>query len=93
MVVSDLDTRRGSAMTPAEIAEQIKKVINEDPTIEGARHIYVFTKKTGTWPFRKEAIYLSGDVYNEADKKKATEHALHAAGDWPVHNDIIITPS
>lgn len=80
-------------MTPTEIAEEIKRELTDDPTIEGARHIYVYSKKKGIWPFRTAAIYLAGDVHKESDKQKAMEHAKHAAGDTEVFNEIIITPA
>ena len=79
-------------MTSTEIAAEIKREINDDPTIDGARHIYVFTSKKGIWPFRRSEIHMSGDVHKESDKNKAMEHAKHAAGDTPVFNDIIISP-
>ena len=79
-------------MTPTEIAEEIKREITDDPTIEGARHIYVYAKNKGIWPFRKAEIHMTGDVHKESDKNKAMEHAKHAAGDTPVFNEIIITP-
>ena len=78
-------------MTLKEIADEIKREINDDPTIEGARHIYVFTRKKGAWPFRKEEICLSGDVQKEMDREKAMEHAKHAAGDTPVNNEIVVS--
>lgn len=79
-------------MTSTELAAEIKREITDDPTIDGARHIYVFVSKKGIWPFRKDEIHMSGDVHKESDKNKAMEHAKHAAGDTPVFNDILITP-
>ncbi len=71
-----------------DVVRTIKGRISDDPTIEGAAHILVFSRKTGVWPFQKHDIRISGIVHKESDKVKAEEHAVQAAGDTPVVNEI-----
>jgi hypothetical protein len=79
-------------MKTDDIVNEIKREINDDPTIHGAAHILVFSCKTGIWPFQKSDIRVGGIVHSESDKKKAEEHAKHAAGDLPVVNEIEVVP-
>jgi hypothetical protein len=63
------------------IQDEILKVINDDPTIEGAGHIVVSVERKGVWPRAKEVIVLKGSVRSNSDKMKAEKAAtLHAAG-------------
>ena len=60
---------------------EILKVINDDPTIEGAGHIVVSVEKKGVWPRAKEVIVLKGSVRSNSDRLKAEKvAAMHAAG-------------
>lgn len=80
-------------LTPEEIVNEIKREINDDPTIEGAAHILVFAAKKGFGPFGKKQIHLKGIVHRELDRKKAEEHGHHAAGEMTVINEIEVAPS
>ena len=63
------------------VQSEILKVINEDPTIEGAGHIVVSVEKKGVWPRAKEVIVLKGNVRSNSDRLKAEKIAvMHAAG-------------
>ena len=75
-------------LRPDEIVDEIKREINDDPTIEGRSHVLVFAGKKGFGPFKKYEIRLSGIVHIESDRRKAEEHARHAAGELPVVNEI-----
>ena len=81
-------------MKPDEIVDEIKREIGDDPTIEGRAHILVFAGKKGFGPLKKYEIRLSGIVHAEGTKKKAEEHARHAAGETPVVNEIeVVAPT
>ena len=75
-------------MKTSEIADEIKREIIDDPTIDGATHIHVFPGKGGAWPFKKANIRLTGIVHSEKDSEKAEAHAKYAAGVIPVVNEI-----
>ncbi len=63
------------------VQSQIQRIINEDPTIEEAKHIIVSVEKRGFWLFGKEVIVLKGNVHADSDRVKAKKAAtLHAAG-------------
>ncbi len=63
------------------VQEQILKIINDDPTIEGAGHIIVSVEKKGVWPRVKEVVVLKGNVRSDSDRVKAEKvAALHSAG-------------
>ena len=72
-----------------DLVNEIKREIGDDPTIEGASHILVFNGKKGL--FGKPEVHLGGIVHVESDKRKAEEHAHHAAGVVPVVNNIEVT--
>jgi len=80
-------------MKPSEIADEIKREIIDDPTIDGATHVHVFAGKSGMWPFKKADIRLTGIVHSEGDSAKAEAHAKYAAGVIPVVNEIEVVPS
>ena len=63
------------------VQSEILKVINDDPTIEGAGHITVSVEKRGVWPRAKEVVVLKGNVRSDSDRIKAEKvAAMHAAG-------------
>jgi len=74
--------RRGYEMRDADkVQSEILKVINDDPTIEGAGHIFVSVEKKGVWPRAKEVVVLKGKVRSDSDRAKAERAAaLHSAG-------------
>ena len=71
-----------------DAAAEIKRMINDDPTISGATYVLVYASKKGFGPWKKEEIHLNGHVDTEIDKKKVEELALHSAGGRPVINEI-----
>ena len=79
-------------LSAEEIATEAKREISDDPTIAGAAHILVFARKKGFGPFKKYEVHLSGIVHTESDKRKAEEHARHAAGEMPVVNEMEVVP-
>jgi hypothetical protein len=63
------------------VQSEILRVINDDPTIEGAGRIIVSVEKKGAWPRTKEVIVLKGSVRSNSDRVKAEKAAaMHAAG-------------
>jgi hypothetical protein len=63
------------------VQDEILKVINDDPTIQGAGHIFVSIERRGVWPRAKEVVVLKGNVRSDSDRAKAEKDAaLHAAG-------------
>ena len=68
------------------VVTEIKREINDDPTIAGASHILVYKQKKGL--FGKTDIVIGGTVHNDSDKSKAEEHAQHAAGGIVIVNNI-----
>ena len=73
-----------------ETANEVRRKIDDDPTIEGAEHISTFASKKGFGPFKKAEIHLQGVVRSESDKRKAEEHARHSAASIPIVNEIEI---
>ena len=64
-----------------KVQTEILRVINDDPTIEGASHIIVSVEKKGVWPRAKEVVVLKGSVRSDSDRLKAEKiAALHGAG-------------
>lgn len=74
-----------------DAAAEIKRMINDDPTISGAKYVLVYARKKGFGPWKKEEIYLSGHVDSEKDKTKADEIAHHSAGGRTVINQLTVT--
>jgi osmotically-inducible protein OsmY len=71
----------GKMRDASRVQDEILKIINDDPTIEGAGHIFVSVEKKGVWPRAKEVVVLKGNVRSESDRVKAEKvAALHAAG-------------
>lgn len=64
-----------------KVQDEIMRVINDDPTIEGASHIIVSVEKKGVWPRSKEVVVLKGSVRSDNDRLKVEKiAALHGAG-------------
>jgi hypothetical protein len=72
-------------------ASEIKRIIDDDPTIRGSGHILVSVSKRGFWFFKKEQIHLTGKVQDAHDRKKAEEIARHSAGGRELLNEITVT--
>ena len=63
------------------VQNEILKVINDDPTIQAAGHIFVSIERRGAWPRAKEVVVLKGNVRSDSDRVKAEKDAaLHSAG-------------
>ncbi len=63
------------------VQNEILKVINDDPTIQAAGHIFVSVEKRGVWPRAKEVVVLTGNVRSDSDRTKAEKDAVaHSAG-------------
>ena len=54
-----------------KVQNEIIKIINDDPTIQGADHIVVSVEKKGVWPRAREVVILKGNVRSESDRTKA----------------------
>jgi hypothetical protein len=76
-----------------DAAAEIKKMINDDPTISGGTYVIVYARKKGFGPWKKEEIYLSGHVKSEKDRQKVEEIAQHSAGGRPIVNQVEISGS
>jgi len=64
-----------------KVQSEIMRVINDDPTIEGASHIFVSIEKKGVWPRSREVVVLKGSVRSDMDRVKVEKlAALHGAG-------------
>ena len=74
-----------------DAAAEIKRMINDDPTIGGRTYVLVYARTKGFGPWKKEEIYLNGHVDTEKDKAKAEELALHSAAGRPVINELEIS--
>ncbi len=63
------------------VQSEIMRVINDDPTIEGATRIIVSVEKKGVWPRSKEVVVLKGTVRSNSDRQKVEKiAAMHGAG-------------
>jgi hypothetical protein len=71
-----------------QTADEIKRIINDDPTIQEPDHILVYAEKKGFLFFKKEEIHLDGTVHSETDRKKAEELARHYSGGRALVNKI-----
>ena len=74
-----------------DAAAEIKRMINDDPTISGRTYVLVYAQKNGFGPWKKEEIHLNGHVDTEKDREKAEEIALHSAGGRPVINELEVS--
>ena len=64
-----------------KVQNEILRVINDDPTIEGASHITVSVEKKGVWPRSREVVVLKGSVRSDIDRAKVEKIAAqHGAG-------------
>ena len=75
-------------LNATETASEIKRIINDDPTILESDHIHVFAEKKGFIFFRKEEIRLDGSVHHDTDKRKAEDVARHYSGGREFINGI-----
>lgn len=77
-------------LTADEAAVEIKREINDDPTIQEPQHIIVtVAKKKGfSLAKKKPVIILDGKVHTEKDRQKAEEIARHCAGVMELSNEI-----
>ncbi len=74
------------------VQSEILRVINDDPTIEGAGHIVVSVEKKGVWPRAREVVVLKGSVRSASDSVKAEKVAImHAAGREVVNSITVHT--
>ena len=71
-----------------QATNEIKRMIDDDPTISDRRHILVVPRKRGALFFKKEEIHLTGTVQSEVDKRKAEEIARHSAAGREILNEI-----
>lgn len=71
-----------------ETASEIKRIINDDPTILDSDHILVSAEKKGVLFFKKEEIHLDGSVHHDTDKRKAEDIARHYSGGRELVNEI-----
>jgi hypothetical protein len=74
-----------------DAVEEIKRMINEDPTITGAKYVLVYAQKKGFLRWKKEEIHLNGHVKNEIERKKIEELATHSAAGRPIINDLEVS--
>ncbi|MAG13696.1 MAG: hypothetical protein CMN78_03765 [Spirochaetales bacterium] len=72
-----------------QAANEIKRIINDDPTISEARHITVTAFRKG-FIKKKESIHLDGSVHNNIDRKKAEDIARQYSGRRELVNGIHI---
>ena len=72
------------------IQSEILKIINDDPTIQGASHIFVSVEKKGVWPRTKEVVVLKGSVHESSDSTKAEKIAAQHAAGREVINSIAV---
>ena len=78
-------------LSAEDAAAEIKRMINDDPTITGATYVLVYARKKGFGPWKKEEIYLSGHVESQADINKVEEIAKHSAGGRPIINQLEVS--
>ncbi len=74
-----------------DAVEEIKKMINEDPTITGAKYVLVYVQKKGFARWKKEEIHLNGHVGSEMERKKIVELANHSAAGRPVISELEVS--
>ena len=80
--------RRGEHMLSADqTATEIKRIINDDPTISEGRRIIVTASRKG-FIKKKESIHLDGSVHTDTDRKKAEDIARQYSGNRELVNEI-----
>ena len=77
----------GIMLSADQTATEIKRIINDDPTIEEARHIVVTASKRGFFK-KKESIHLDGSVRSDVDRRKAEDIARQYCGARELINKI-----
>jgi alkylated DNA nucleotide flippase Atl1 len=70
------------------VQTEIQRVINDDPTINEAKHILVTVERKGL--LRKEVVVLKGRVHAEIERTKAEKIAALHAGGREVVDDIVV---
>ena len=70
------------------VQTQIQRVINEDPTINEAKHILVTVERKGL--LRKEVVVLKGKVHADIERSKAEKIATLHSGGREVIDDIVV---
>ena len=78
-------------LSAAQTASEIKRIINDDPTILESDHILVSAEKKGFLFFKREEIHLDGTVHHDTDKRKAEDVARHYAGSRELVSEIRVT--
>lgn len=67
--------------TSDKICDEIRRVIDSDPSIRDSSHITISAKKHGFWVFGDEEIVLSGRVRSDREREKVNEIAnTHSHG-------------
>lgn len=77
-------------LNATQTANEIKRIINGDPTILESDHIRVSAEKKGVLFFKKEEIHLDGSVHHDTDRKKAEEIARHYSGGRDLISEIAV---
>ena len=75
-------------LSAIETASEIKRIINDDPTILDSERILVSAEKKGILFLKKEEIHLDGSVHHDTDKRKAEDIARHYSGGRELINKI-----
>jgi osmotically-inducible protein OsmY len=75
-------------MDALTIQNEIQRVINDDPTITEAKHIFVSVEKRGFWFLGKEVVFLKGSVHSDSDRTKAEKIAALHSGSREVVDNI-----
>jgi hypothetical protein len=73
-------------MDAERVQVEIQRVINDDPTINEAKHILVTVERKGL--LRREVVCLRGKVHAESERTKAEKVARLHAGGRDVVDDI-----
>jgi osmotically-inducible protein OsmY len=68
------------------VQNEIQRVIDDDPTINEAKHIIVTVERKGL--LRREVVYLKGKVHADSERTKAEKVARLHAGGRDVVDDI-----
>lgn len=78
------------AATTEKICTEIRKVIDDDPSIRDSSHITLTTQKHGFWVFGDEEIVLSGRVRSERERERVSEIASSHAHGKSVSNNLSV---
>jgi osmotically-inducible protein OsmY len=80
----------GAMMTAEQSADEIRRILIDDPTIQDTRHITISAETRRKFPSKKYQIHLTGTVGSDIDLKKVADIAKRYAGDYPVVNDLTV---